>query len=280
MTARSDIPDQAPAVAAIAVVAEDARLGRVLHRPMRAKRARLLADVCEAVAGTTPTTSPSAVRWSDGGTTVSMTRATSGGNDGRLLVDLNVDAPGGTPMRGALIHVLGAVDADIGAKVRPDTLVVTAALLRAAAAALDGSGPSLTYEQWDAASSAICRPIVERDRERGRDVEEEDPFLAAVARHASPLPRDAVLHDHKPLCPLNRQSLHWHTAGTIHPVEPPPCAAAADVSIDRQGRMRLRFLWRPSLPIGDGDPVATLRAIAALREAEAASLSTRPEDPA
>lgn len=278
MTICPDIPDQATAVAAIVVVAEDARLGRVLHRPMRAKRARLLADVCDAVGGTTPETSPSAVRWSDGGTTVSMTRAATGGNDGRLLVDLNVDAPDGTPMRGALIHVLGAVDDDIGAMVRPDTLAVTAALLRSAAAVLDGSGPSLTYEEWDAASSAICRPIVERDRERGHGGEEEDPFLAAVARHASPLPRDGVLHDHKPLGPLSRQSLHWHTAGGIHPVEPPPCAAAADVSIDRQGRMRLRFLWRPSLPMGDEDPVATLRAVAALREAEAASITTRPQD--
>jgi hypothetical protein len=264
--------------AAVVVVDGDTGLGPASHRPVRAARARLLADACDAMTGVEPRRSPEGAVWVRGDLRVAMTRTND--NGGRLLVALTASGPDHDDRRGAVIRVHDAHDAPVGERVRPDTLRVAAALLRASAGVLDGSGPSLTTDEWNAASSALCaRALADsRDGPDGDLPVDGDPFAMAVAAATSLLPKDRILHDHKPLGALNVQSLHWHSPGGIHPVAPPACPAAAGMSVDRQGRVRLTFLWIPGWSGPEDDPVATLRALAALRGAEAASLATRPED--
>lgn len=264
--------------AAIIVVDGEGGLGARSHRPSRAARARLLADDCDAMAGIEPRLSPNGAVWILGDLHVAIARTSDGG--GRLLVSLTATGPGRDGPRSAMIRVHAAHDDHVGNRVRPDTLGVAAALLRAAAGVLDGTGPSLSTDEWTAASSALCGKALAESPD-GPDAErpvEGDAYSRAVAAAASMLPKDRILHDHKPLGPLNVQSLHWHSPGSIHPVTPPACPAAAGMSIDRHGRVRLTFLWTPGWSGPDDDPVGTLRAVAAFRAAEAASLHTRPED--
>lgn len=266
------------AIAAIIVVDGEGGLGARSHRASRASRARLLADDCDAMAGVEPRLSPNGAVWILGDLHVAIARSHDGGC--RLLVTLTSTGPARDEPRSALIRVHAAHDDHVGDRVRPDTLGVAAALLRAAAGVLDGTGPSLTTDEWTAASSALCGRALAESPE-GPDAERpvgDDAFSRAVAGAASFLPKGRVLHDHKPLGPLSVQSLHWHSPGSIHPVTPPACPAAAGMSIDRHGRVRLTFLWAPGRSEPEDDPVGTLRAVAALHGAEAASLATRPED--
>lgn len=267
------------ATAAIIVVDGEGGLGARSHRPSRAARARLIADACDAMTGVEPRLSPNGAVWILGDLNVAM--AKTGDDGGRLLVTLTANGPGRDGPRSALIRVHAVHDDDVGNRVRPDTLGVAAALLRAAAGVLDGTGPSLSTDEWTAASSALCAKALADHADASGTGEPVDPVQSlATAVMASPsfLPEDRTLHDHKPLGPLSVQSLHWHSPGSIHPVTPPACPAAAGMSIDRQGRVRLTFLWTPGWSGPDDDPVGTLRAVAALRAAEAASLHTRPED--